>query len=147
MKSQPTNTHWQYWLIRDSGDTPIELVRAEPGTHVVIAGEGTRKTQHKRSRFFLDDNKPNLDYPVSFQLIHVGDASAPAIGTAMDDVEGALWLKQQKTAKRKRYAVEDAQVKALALMSSGSGIREAARLCGVPKSTVADWRASQLSGN
>lgn len=142
MKSQLSNTHWEYWLIRDNADTPIELVRARPGAHVVIAGEGKGTNQHKRSRHFSNDNKPNLDCPVSFQLIHAGDASAPAIGKAIAEVEAVLHLKDQRVVRRKQYSVCDAQVKAMALLVSGSSIREAARLCGVPKSTVADWKAA-----
>jgi transposase len=37
--------------------------------------------------------------------------------------------------------VSDAKLQVSELLASGSSIREASRLCGVPKSTVSDWLA------
>ena len=137
---------WQYWLIRDNKDNPIELVRSCPNSNLVVAGEAKGITQHKRSQYFTAGNQPNLNLAVTFDLIHTGDASAPSIGEAIDEVEAHFYFKEQRTKKRKQYSVSDAQSKALALLSEGSSIREAAKLCGVPKSTVADWRTSHVSG-
>ena len=92
---------------------------------------------NKNSQYFTKENQPDLNLAVTFDLIHTGDASAPIIGDAIDEVEAHLFFKQQRTKKRKSYSVSDAQSKALALLFEGSSIREAARLCGVPKSTVA----------
>ena len=83
---------------------------------------------------------------MTFDLIHTGDASAPIIGEAIEQVDAHLYFKQNRIKKRKSYSVSDAQSKALALLFEGSSIREAARLCGVPKSTVADWKTSLVSG-
>ena len=106
----------------------------------------TKPTEAGLWNYWLKENQPDLNLAVTFDLIHAGDASAPIIGEAIDEVEAHLYFKQQRTKKRKSYSVGDAQSKALALLFEGSSIREAARLCGVPKSTVADWRASQVFG-
>ena len=135
---------WEYWLIRNNSDSPIELVRSNPRGNVVIAGEDRGVTQHKRSHYFTKANKPDLDKPVTFDLIHLGHASAPVIGKAIDLVDAALLLKQQKTQKRKQYLTKEAKQQVLALLSDGCGIREAARLCGVPRATVAYWRTSSV---
>ena len=137
---------WNYWLVRDNADNPIELVRSNQNFHLVVAGEGKGITQHKGSQYFTKENQPDLNLAVTFDLIHTGDASAPIIGEAIDQIDAHVYFKQQRTKKRKQYSISDAQSKALALLGEGSSIREAARLCGVPKSTVADWRASQVSG-
>ena len=137
---------WNYWLIRDNKDNPIELVRTNHRCNLVVAGEGKGITQHKGSQYFTKENQPDLNLAVTFDLIHTGDASAPIIGEAIDQIDAHVYFKQQRTKKRKNYSVSDAQSKALALLFEGSSIREAARLCGVPKSTVADWRASQVFG-
>ena len=130
---------WQYWLVRDQNDNPVELVRCNPVASIAIAGEGVGTTQHKSSNFFTKENQPDLNQPVTFELIHAGDASCPAVSKAIDQVQGNLCFKQQRATKRKQYTVEDAKIKTLALLAQGSSIREAARLCGVPKSTVSDW--------
>tara|TARA_B110000503_G_scaffold88693_1_gene134488 strand:- start:342 stop:821 length:480 start_codon:yes stop_codon:yes gene_type:complete len=137
---------WNYWLIRDNKDNPIELVRTNHRCNLVVAGEGKGITQHKGSQYFTKENQPDLNLAVTFDLIHTGDASAPIIGEAIDQIDAHVYFKQQRTKKRKSYSVSDAQSKALALLFEGSSIREAARLCGVPKSTVADWKTSQVSG-
>ena len=92
---------------------------------------------NKNSQYFTKENQPDLNLAVTFDLIHTGDASAPIIGEAIDQIDAHVYFKQQRTKKRKSYSVGDAQSKALALLFEGSSIREAARLCGVPKSTVA----------
>ena len=130
---------WCYWLIRDNNQTPLELVRANDRSHTVVAGEGA--SRHRRSEYFSASNKPNTLLPVSFELIHAGEASAPAISEAIEAVNDPS---VRQVRKLKQYAISDAQVKALALLDAGSGVREAARLCGVPKSTVSDWRASSV---
>lgn len=136
---------WHYWLIRDQRDNPIELVRANTDCHLVIAGEGKGMTQHKHSQYFTNDHLPDLKHPVSFELLHAGDASSPAVSEAINQVESFAYFRKQKTRKRKQYGVKDAKDKAIDLLLKGSSIREAATLCGVPKSTVADWSTSQLS--
>lgn len=130
---------WQYWLVRDQDDNPVELVRCNPVASIAIAGEGVGTTQHKSTKYFTPENKLDLNQPVTFELIHAGDASCPAVGKAIDQVQAHLYFKQQRATKRKQYTVEDAKSKTLALLEQGSSIREAARLCGVPKSTVYDW--------
>ena len=145
-QSNHSVSNWQYWLVRDNKDNPIELVRTNRGSNLVVAGEAKGITQHKHSQYFTAGNQPNLNLAVTFDLIHAGDASAPSVGKAIDEVEAHFYFKEQRTKKRKQYSVSDAQSKALALLSEGSSIREAARLCGVPKSTVADWRTSHVSG-
>tara|TARA_B110000503_G_scaffold118862_1_gene180155 strand:- start:18 stop:458 length:441 start_codon:yes stop_codon:yes gene_type:complete len=138
---------WEYWLIRNNSDQPIELVRSNPRGNVVIVGEDRGITQHKRSHYFTKENKPDLDKPVTFDLIHLGHASAPVIGKAIDLVDTAVLLKQQRNKRRKHYVAKEAKQQVLALLGGGSSIREASRLCGVPRATVSDWRASQVSDN
>ena len=145
-QSNHSVSNWQYWLVRDNRDNPIELVRTNHRCNLVVAGEAKGISQHKGSQYFTKENQPDLNRAVTFDLIHAGDASAPSIGNAIDEVETHFYFKQQRAKKRKQYLINDAQSTALALLSEGSSIREAARLCGVPKSTVADWRASQVSG-
>ena len=43
---------WNYWLVRDNADNPIELVRSNQHFHLVVAGEGKGITQHKGSQYF-----------------------------------------------------------------------------------------------
>lgn len=139
--SAANKSSWDYWLIRNEQDVAIEVVRARPSYHVVIAGEGKGKTQHKRSSYFTHEHKPDLNKPVSFQLIHAGDASSPRVEVAIAEVEANLYARARRVKRRKQYDIADARAKALALLETGSSVREVARLCGVPKSTVSDWRA------
>ena len=63
---------WNYWLVRDNADNPIELVRSNQKFHLVVAGEGKGITQHKGSQYFTKENQPDvwrqLSWPVWRQL-------------------------------------------------------------------------------
>ena len=130
-----------YWLVRGStSDSPLEVVRCSPNRNVVVAGESAGSRAQASSQFFTGAGVPDLSKEVTFEMIHAGVDGAPCIGEAIDAVNERLRKKETEIKPRKNYKVKGAKQQALQLLSQGCSVRESARLCGVPRSTVSDWK-------
>ena len=132
--------HNKYYVVFNSHDRPIELVRVHPDTGLSITIAPYRYTGRVKKSELFSDGKPDLSTPFTFQLIHAGDASAPVIGEYIDIIEKGILRQRRHTEARKPYGVSNAKDKVVSLLDQGCSVREAARLCGVPKSTVGRWK-------
>ena len=130
----------KYYVVFNSHDRPIELVRVHPDTGLSITIAPYRYTGHvKKSELFINGN-PISDTEYCFQLIHAGDASAPVIGEYIDIIEKGILRQQRRAAPRRPYGVTNARDRVISLLNQGCSVRKAARQCGVPKSTVGRWK-------
>ena len=132
--------HNKYYVVFNSHDRPVELVRVHPDTGLSLTIAPYRYTGHvKKSELFINGNPIN-DTEYCFQLIHAGDASAPVIGEYIDIIEKGVLRQRRRAEPRKPYGVANAKDRVVSLLNQGCSVRKAARQCGVPKSTVGRWK-------
>ena len=129
----------KYYVVFNSHDRPVELVRVHLDTGRSITIAPYRYTGHvKKSELFIN-GQPISTTEYCFQLIHAGDASAPVIGEYIDIIEKGVLRQRRRAEPRKPYGVANAKDRVVSLLNQGCSVRKAAHQCGVPKSTVGRW--------
>ena len=114
--------HNKYYVVFNSHDRPIELVRVHPDTGLSITIAPYRYTGRVKKSELFSDGKPDLSTPFTFQLIHAGDASAPVIGEYIDIIEKGILRQRRRTEARKPYGVSNAKDKVVSLLDQGCSV-------------------------
>ena len=127
-----TEQPWLFTAIRDDNDKLLQLVRSNSTGNVVIAGEGVGIRSHKKSAYFTKDNQPNINKPVSFQVLDASESSMPTVGEYIGLVNKAM---PKPVKKRVKYTDED-MAKAVELVGNGVTVLTASRLTEVPRSAI-----------
>jgi hypothetical protein len=101
--------HNKYYVVFNSHDRPVELVKVHLDTGRSITIAPYRYTGHfKKSELFIN-GEPISTTEYCFQLIHAGDASAPVIGEYINIIENGLLRQRQRAEPRKRYGLPKAK--------------------------------------
>jgi hypothetical protein len=130
---------WRYYIVRDEQDTPIQLVRVGTSSNLIVVGKGSRVGEHRPSQFFTKKHKPNLDLPLSFELIDACESGHPLVQAALDSIRNAVKQVVKHPKRYGAYGITDAREKAFELMANGATRYEAAKLCKIPISSLYRW--------